>query len=119
MKPDLLDILRHSLGLERGWQGTFSRNRFVTGAGSKDHASCMELTAIGYMTRRAKVELFGGDDIFTVTEEGKLAAVKNSQPPKLSRGQQRYQEWLNYDGSMSFIEYLKWKSQRQQQMGNS
>ena len=30
------------------------------------------------MTRRANVELFGGDDIFTVTEAGKRAVVAES-----------------------------------------
>lgn len=120
MTPALLDILHHSLGLDQYGRGTFCRNRFVTDAGSPDHAHCMELTATGLMTRRANVELFGGSDIFTVTEEGKRAAVANSPtPPKLTRGQQRYQAWLDYDGSMSFIEYLKWKSCQRHQIGGA
>jgi len=120
MTPALLDILQHSLGLDEYGRGSFYRNRFVTGAGGKDHAYCMELTAMGFMTRRANVELFDGDDIFTVTEEGKRAAVENSpSPPKLSRGQKRYQDWLDYDGSMSFIDYLKWKSRERQQIGGA
>lgn len=120
MKPAHLDILLHSLGLDQYGRGTFYRNGFVTGAGGADHANCMELTAMGFMTRRANVELFGGSDVFTVTEEGKRAAVANSpSPPKLSRGQQRYRDWLDYDSDMSFIDYVKWKSRRRQQIGGA
>ncbi len=120
MTPALLDILQHSLGLDQYGRGTFYRNRFVTGTGSADHAHCMELTATGLMTRSANVELFGGSDVFTVTDEGKRAVRENSPPPpKLTRDQQRYRDWLAYDGSMSFIDYLKWKSRQRQQIGGA
>lgn len=120
MTPALLDILLHSLGLDQYGRGTFYRNRFVTDASSADHAHCMELTATGLMTRRANVELFGGSDIFTVTDEGKRTVRENSpSPPKLTRDQQRYRDWLAYDGSMSFIDYLKWKSRQRQQIGGA
>ncbi|WP_174037596.1 hypothetical protein [Agrobacterium tumefaciens] len=60
---------------------------------------------------------------FTLTIDargGKRAAVQNSpSPTKLSRGQKRYQVWLEYDGSMSFIDYLKWKSRQRQQIGGA
>ncbi|MFJ1307925.1 hypothetical protein [Agrobacterium sp. P15N1-A] len=120
MTPAHLNILQHSLGLDQYGRGTFYRNGFVTGAGGSDHAHCMELTAMGLMSRRAKVELFGESDVFTVTEEGKRAAVANSpSPPKLSRGQQRYQDWLDYDSDMSFIDYVKWKSRQRKQSGGA
>lgn len=116
MNAALLHILQHSLGLDEYGRGTFYRNRFVTGEGSIDHPCCMELVALGYMTRSANVKLFGGSDIFTVTEEGKRAAVENSPPsPKLTRSQQRYQDYLSYDGSMSFIDYLRWKSHQRRE----
>lgn len=111
MDAKQLHILQHSLGLDEYGRGTFYRNRFVTGVGSKDHADCMALYEQGFMTRVANVEMFGGDDIFTVTEAGKLAAVENSpSPPKLTRSQQNYQDWLNYDSDLPFIEYVKMKS---------
>lgn len=111
MDAKQLHILQHSLGLDEYGRGTFYRNRFVTGVGSKDHLDCMALHEQGFMTRVANVEMFGGGDYFTVTEAGKLAAVANSPaPPKLTRSQQNYQDFLNYDGSLSFIEYLKMKS---------
>ncbi|MBP2560808.1 hypothetical protein J2857_003577 [Neorhizobium galegae] len=106
-----LHILQHSLGLDQHGRGTFYRNRFVTGEGSKDHADCMALVEQGFMTRIADVKMYGGDDFFTVTDEGKRAAVEHSPPPpKLTRSQQNYQDWLNYDSSLSFIEYVKMKT---------
>ena len=111
MDAKQLHILQHSLGLDQYGRGTFYRNRFVTGAGSKDHADCMALVELGHMTRVANVKMFGGDDYFTVTETGKRAAVENSPaPPKLTRSQQNYQGWLNYDSDMSFMDYVKMKS---------
>jgi len=111
MATEQLHILQHSLGLDQYGRGTFYRNRFVTGVGSKDHPDCMALVDLGHMKRVANVKMFGGDDYFTVTETGKQAAVEHSPaPPKLTRSQQNYQDWLNYDSSLSFIEYMKMKS---------
>lgn len=113
-----LHILQHSLGLDQYGRGTFYRNHFVTGEGSKDHADCMALVEIGYMGVRKSHPLAGGDDGFWVTEAGKRAVREHSpSPPKLTRDQQRYQDWLRYDGSMSFIDYLKWKSRQRRQIG--
>ncbi|WP_313666176.1 hypothetical protein [Shinella sp.] len=113
MNSKLLDILQRSLGLDEYGRGTFYRNRFVTGEGSTDHPLCMELVELGYMERFAAVELFGGSDAFTVTEEGKRAAVAESPaPPKISRSKQRYLDFLAYDGSMTFMEYLRWRDYR-------
>ncbi|TDX72629.1 hypothetical protein EDE05_12850 [Neorhizobium sp. R1-B] len=113
MDAKQLHILQHSLGLDQYGRGTFYRNRFVTGEGSIDHPICMELVALGYMKRFQAVELFGGSDAFTVTEEGKRAAVAESPaPPKLSRSKQRYIDFLAYDGSMTFMEYIRWRDYR-------
>ena len=118
MDANQLHILQHSLGLDEYGRGTFYRNHFVTGEGSSDHADCVALVEAGYMGIRKSHPLAGGDDAFWVTEAGKRAVLDHSPvPPKLTPGQQRYQAWLDYDGSMSFIEYVKWKSQQQRQMG--
>lgn len=110
MNQKLLHILQHSLGLDEYGRGTFYRNRFVTGEGSTDHPLCMELVSLGYMKRFPAVEMFGGSDAFIVTEEGKRAAVAESpSPPKISRSKQRYLDFLAYDGSMTFMEYLRWR----------
>lgn len=103
-----LHILQHSLGLDEYGRGTFYRNRFVTGEGSKDHSDCMALVEQGFMTRMGSVKMYGGDDYFTVTEDGKRAVVANSpSPPKLSRSKQRYQDWLDADCDISFGVWLK------------
>lgn len=116
MTPDQLHILQHSLGLDEYGRGTMYRNHFVTGEGSIDHPVCMELVGIGYMTRRANVELCGGDDVFNVTEAGKQAAVADSpSPPKLTASRQRYRNYLAADTSLSFIEWLRGKSHQRQQ----
>ena len=108
-----LHILQHALGLDEYGRGTMYRNRFVTGAGSIDHPACLALVEQGFMTRRANVELFGGDDIFTVTDAGKIAVVANSPvPPKLTPSQQRYQAYLDADSSETFGDWLKMKSRQ-------
>ncbi|ARO22906.1 hypothetical protein TAL182_CH01093 [Rhizobium sp. TAL182] len=113
MEENQLHILQHSLGLDQYGRGQMHRNHFVTGAGSDDHAACMALVALGYMTRRANVQIYGGDDLFHVTEVGKRAVIDASPaPPKLSAGQQRYLDYLDADSSLSFGDWLKWKSRQ-------
>jgi hypothetical protein len=47
----------------------------------------------------------------TVTEAGKTAMVMESpKPPKLTRGQQRYREFLHADTGESFGQWLKDRS---------
>jgi len=65
-------ILRHALGLTRGKQSY--RNHFVTGPGSTDYTDCCALVANGYMWRTPGSFISGGDDVFTVTDEGKEVA---------------------------------------------
>ncbi|ASY56454.1 hypothetical protein SS05631_c15180 [Sinorhizobium sp. CCBAU 05631] len=83
----------------------------MTGEGSKDHADCMALVELGFMTVRSGSALSGGDDIFRVTDAGRAAVIANSpEPPKISRSKQRYLDYLEADCSMSFIDWLKWKT---------
>lgn len=114
MTPAQLHILQHSLGLDQYGRGESYRNHFVTGEGSKDHAACMELVALGWMTRRTGNELSGGDDVFHVTDDGRAAVRAWSPspptPPKLTRSQQRYRDFLNFDGGCSFIEYVRMRA---------
>lgn len=113
LSPKQLHILQHALGLDQYGRGSFYRNHFVTGEGSKDHADCMALVALGFMTTRRGSSLSGGDDVFRVTDEGRAAIIANSPaPPKISRARQRYLDWLKADCSMSFIDWLKWKSRQ-------
>lgn len=113
MKPSHLHILQHSLGLDQYGRGAMNREHFVTGEGSLDHADCVELFELGFMSRRAAVQMFGGDDFFRVTAAGKKAAIENSPPPpKVSRSKQRYLDYLSADSSTSFGDWLKRRARR-------
>ena len=70
------DILRHALGL--GCSSREYRNHFVTGPGSTDYANCEALVCAGLMAKRPGNELSGGDQVYTVTEAGKLAARRKT-----------------------------------------
>lgn len=109
MTPQQLHILQHSLGVDQYGRGTMYRNHFVTGTGSLDHPDCMALVEAGFMTRHDGEKLpFGGDDYFQVTKAGKKAMQAQSpQPPKPTRGQARYQRYLDADSGLSFGQWLK------------
>lgn len=102
-----LHIIQHALGVDKYGRGLQYRRHFVTGKGSLDHATCMDLVARGLMVRRDGDELTGGDDLFLVTDDGKRWMSENSPPPpKLTRSQQRYRSYLNSDSSLTFREWL-------------
>ncbi|EKT4091512.1 hypothetical protein QEG23_000997 [Stenotrophomonas maltophilia] len=107
--PDAeLQILRHALGVGEGGLERSYRNHFVTGEGGADHRHCAALVECGFMVRRAGNAITGGDDLFTVTAAGRAAVQEHIlQPPKLTRSQQRYQQFLRYDGGVTFGEYLR------------
>lgn len=110
MKPDLLHILQHSLGVDQYGRGQQYRNRFVTRPGSDDFPKCLELVSLGLMRDHGAQTLASGDHCFTVTAEGKVAMHMNSPtPPKLSRSQKRYQEFLEADSGLSFKDWLKYR----------
>lgn len=108
-----LHILQHALGVDQYGQGEQYRSHFVTGEGSDDHADCMALVDAGLMTVRRAIRMFGEMDGFTVTDAGRAYVAEHSPaPPKLTRGQQRYREWLNVSDvtGESFIEFCRRKS---------
>jgi hypothetical protein len=105
-----LQILQHSIGADKHGRIVRGggRNHFVTGDGSRDHPLCMALVAAGLMTRRSGSAISGGDDIFHVTDEGKrYVAEQSPPPPKLTRSQRRYQEFLDSDSGYSFGDWLR------------
>ncbi|HHA2425627.1 hypothetical protein [Stenotrophomonas maltophilia] len=107
--PDAeLQILRHALGVGEGGLERSYRSHFVTGPGGADHQHCMALVARGFMVRRAGNAITGGSDLFNVTQAGRAAVQEHTPPlPKLTRSQQRYQQFLRYDGGVTFGEYLR------------
>jgi hypothetical protein len=109
LTPRQLEILQHALGVDQYGQGRMYRNHFCSGAG--DEPTCRELVEMGYMETftRAYLPYYN----CTVTEAGKAAMLAQSpKPPKLSRSQLRYREFLEADTGASFGEWLKWTTSR-------
>lgn len=76
MEKDLLQILQHSLGLDRHGRGRQYRNHFCPGG--EDINKCRELVNLGFMTERPASEITGGI-LFTVTQKG-IEAVLTRAP---------------------------------------
>lgn len=114
-----LEVLQHALGVDQYGQGEQYRSHFVTGEGSDDHPTCMALVAGGLMTRRDGSTLpFGGNDLFHVTDAGRVFVAEHSPPPpKLTRSQRRYREWLEVDCDLSFGEWLRRRQIKDQNNG--
>lgn len=109
----LLHVLQHSLGRDRygrrpeGARDDY-RNHFCASEGHADFETCRGAVARGLMREHAPREISGGDTIFTVTEAGVAYVDANSPPPpKLTRGQARYQAFLDADCGLSFGEWLR------------
>lgn len=109
MDEKILHILQHSLGVDEHGRGQQYRNHFITGEGSVDYPICAEAVERGLMEcRRKGYELYGGDDVFSVTPAGRQWMAENSPAaPKLTRSQERYQAWMHQDSSESFGDYLR------------
>lgn len=108
LDADQLHILQHSLGVDQYGRGAQYRNHFVTEPGTTDYPHCTALVEAGLMTRRAGNALSGGADIFIVTPAGVRAVAEHSPaPPKLTRSQQRYEDFLSEDSGLSFGSWLR------------
>lgn len=106
LTAEQLHVLQHSLGVDKYGQGQQYRNHFC--AGGKDESICRELVAMGYMQQHATTECLPYFNC-SVTEDGKRAMDEQSpHPPKLTRSQQRYRQFLNHDSGLSFREWLKY-----------
>ncbi len=113
MKPDLLHILQHSLGVDQYGRGNQYRNRFITGDGSTDFPKCMELVSLGLMRDHGPGPLIGKDHLFTVTDQGRVAMhMESPAPPKLTASQERYRRFLNADSNLTFSQWLKNETER-------
>jgi len=111
MTNESLQIVLHSLGLDEYGRGRRYRNHFVTSPGGQDWALCMEHVEAGRMTKHGPSELFGDAEdgyCFCVTDAGiQWMEANRPDPPKLTRGQKRYREFLAADSSFTFGEWLK------------
>lgn len=108
-----LSILQHALGVDEFGRGEQHRSHFVTGSDCDDHSLCMDLVTRGLMTRRDGSTLpYGGMDLFHVTDAGRrYVAETSATPPKLTRSQRRYADYLAADCGLSFIEWLRFAQQ--------
>lgn len=105
-----LEILQHSLGVDKCGQGEMYRNHFC--AGGDDEPICRELVALGYMVQHPTTKWLPYFNC-SVTDEGKRAMLAESPaPPKLTKAQKRYRDFLKADTGMSFIEWLKESARR-------
>lgn len=105
-----LHILQHALGLDDYGQGTYYRNRYVATADSEDFRRCQGHVAAGRMVRHGPSDLFGGGQsyCFVVTDAGKRYVKEQSpSPPRLTRSQKRYREYLLMDSGLKFGEWLR------------
>jgi hypothetical protein len=105
MTPKQLEILQHSLGVDEYGQGEQYRNHFC--AGEDDADTCRELIAVGYMAQHETTPWLPYFNCF-VTAKG-VAAMRAASPapPKLTRSQKRYRQFLKADTGESFSEWLK------------
>lgn len=106
-----LEIIQHSLGVDQFGQGEMYRNHFC--AGADDEPTCRELVELGYMrvwhANQSPLPYYN----CAVTDAGKAAMLAESpKPPKLTRSQKRYREFLNEDCGASFREWLGWQKER-------
>jgi hypothetical protein len=108
MKP--LNILQHALGLDQYGQGRAYRNHFVTTKGADDWKTCTDLVSQGLMVRHGPSWLYGGESsyCFLVTPAGEKHVRDHSpKPPKLTRSQKRYRDYLRQDSGLTFGEWLQ------------
>lgn len=103
LTPRQLEILQHALGVDKYGQGEHYRNHYC--AGGEDVTICKELVALGYMWtfERSYLPYYN----CSVTNQGKMAMSDASpKPPKLTRSQARYREFLRADSGIKFIDWL-------------
>jgi hypothetical protein len=100
-----LEILQHSLGVDRFGQGRQYRNHFC--AGGTDAEVCKELVDLGFMKQHETTSWLPYYNC-SVTTAGKAAmSTASPKPPRLTRSQIRYREFLEADSSMTFFEWIK------------
>lgn len=116
LTKEQLHILQHSLGLDQYGQGQMYRNHFC--AGADDEPICRTLVDAGLMRVFAPNASPYPYYNCTVTEAGKQAVREQSpKPPKLTRSQQRYRDFLLADSGISFIEWIKATAEYEKQRG--
>lgn len=101
-----LAVLQHTLGADGYGRLRSQRNHYV--AGGADVALCRGLVGHALMTERPANALTGGCPWFQATPAG-IARMHAESPaaPRLTRAQQRYQDYLAADSHESFGQWLQ------------
>jgi hypothetical protein len=111
VKPDPdLHILQHALGLDGYGYGSGYRNHYVATEGSEDFERCQRHWKAARMDRHGPSPMYGGDTAYcyVVTPAGKRYVKEHSpKPPRLTRSQRRYREFLAQDTGLRFGEWLR------------
>ena len=101
-----LQILQHAYGADEYGRGGGYRSHFC--AGADDEPICRELVALGYMQVFAPNQSPLPYYNCAITVEGIEAMCRESpKPPKLTRAQKRYREWLRVADLIGFGDWLK------------
>jgi hypothetical protein len=108
MSETRLSILQHALGVDQYGRGQQYRSHYVAGRDSDVWSLLTEMTTEGLMVNFGSSAMYGGDYCFAVTDRGREYVDTNSPaPPKRTRSQKRYDEFLDADSGMTFGEWLK------------
>jgi hypothetical protein len=75
LTPKQRSLARHALGLTDGRKQSY-RNRFVADAAHEDHPEWMRMVRKGAASYRAAQAMFGGSDLFWLTQAGAQAALE-------------------------------------------
>ncbi|KVO11760.1 hypothetical protein [Burkholderia ubonensis] len=98
-----IELLHHTLGLRIDRRESY-RNHFVAGPGHHDMPDLEALEGAGLMARVPSPKFLGPDDVvFMVTDDGFLLALDALPEPSKRT---RYDDFMDYDGCISFGEYL-------------
>jgi hypothetical protein len=112
----LLHVLQHALGRDEFGQRKKHltedyRNHYVAGEGGESIVICRQAVADGLMAEHKATDISGGDPWFHMTDLGVKYVDENSpKPPKKTRGQLRYERFLevsDYCSDLTFGEFLK------------
>jgi hypothetical protein len=123
-----LEIIQHALGCDQYGKTAhryvpahpdffpYHRNHFC--AGGRDEVDCRGLVELGYMQQHKTTEMLPYFNC-SVTKAGIDAMQRESPaPPKLSRSQVRYREWLDADCGLTFKEWMVSEKQRKEVRDN-
>lgn len=116
MTPRQLEILQHALGADQYGKRKQSDGRNFYCAGLDDEPNCRALVEMGFMQEHRKTEIYPYYNC-SVTGDGINAMLRESPaPPKLTRSQVSYREFLEADGCCgdTFKEFLMNEKHRKQ-----